>query len=73
MKVKSYSLIGKMAIGVMGMGCCFLKWFDIMPNATITEIWSACGMMYGIMLGTVDLNICGDARYERHSDDTREP
>ena len=64
MKVKQYSLLGKLAIGALGMTCCFLKWFNIMPNATVTEIWSACGMMYGIMLGTIDFNICRDNEHE---------
>ena len=68
MKVKSFSLLAKGIIVLIGFGLCVMKWFNIMPNATITEIWGACGTAYGILLGTVDFNIVRDNEIENKLD-----
>ncbi len=68
MKVKNYSLLMKGIIVLLGFGLCVLKWFNIMPNATVTEIWGACGTAYGILLGTVDFNIIRDNETENKLD-----
>ncbi len=68
MKVKNYSLLMKSIIVLLGFGLCVLKWFNIMPNATVTEIWGACGTAYGILLGTVDFNIIRDNETENKMD-----
>ncbi len=64
MKVKSYSLLMKGIIVFLGFTLCVLKWFGILPNATVGEIWAACGTAYGILLGTVDYNIIRDNETE---------
>lgn len=64
MKVKTYSLLMKGVIVVLGFGLCVLKWTNLLPNATVAEIWGACGTAYGILLGTVDFNICRDNEAE---------
>lgn len=61
MKVKSYSLLGKLAIVVVSYALCVLKWVDILPNATVTEIWGAGATAYGLLLGTIDFNITADS------------
>ena len=61
MKVKQYSLLAKTVIVVLSYGLCMLKWFGIMPNATITEIWGAGATAYGLLLGTIDFNITADS------------
>jgi hypothetical protein len=68
MKVKDKSFLGKLIIVVIGFGLSVLKWLNIMPNATITEIWAACGTAYGILLGTVDFNIIRDNETENKID-----
>ena len=64
MKVKDKSLLGKTIIVVIGFTLSILKWVGVLPGATITEIWAACGTAYGILLGTVDFNICRDNEAE---------
>lgn len=61
MKIKSYSLLGKLAIVVVSYALCVLKWVDILPNATVTEIWGAGATAYGLLLGTIDFNITADS------------
>lgn len=61
MKVKSYSLLGKLAIVVVSYALCVLKWVDILPNATVSEIWGAGATAYGLLLGTIDFNITADS------------
>ena len=68
MKVKTYSLLMKGIIVLIGFGLCVLKWLNILPNATVTEIWGACGTAYGILLGTVDFNIIRDNETENKLD-----
>ena len=60
MKNKEYSKIGKCLIAVVAFGLCLLKWFGVLPNATISEIWTSATWCYGIMLGTMDFNIIKD-------------
>lgn len=61
MKVKSYSLLGKLVIVAVSYALCILKWLDILPNATVTEIWGAGATAYGLLLGTIDFNITADS------------
>ena len=68
MKVKNFSLVAKVIIVVIGFGLSVLKWLNILPNATIGEIWTVCGSAYGILLGTVDFNICRDNEVENKMD-----
>ena len=60
MKIKTYSLLIKAFLILLGLTCCFLKWLNILPNATITEIWASMSMAYGLGLGTIDYNIIFD-------------
>ena len=64
MKVKTYSLLGKTVIVVASYVLCVLKWLNILPNATVTEIWGAGATAYGLMLGTIDFNIVRDNEVE---------
>lgn len=64
MKVKTYSLLGKAVIVVASYVLCILKWLNILPNATVTEIWGAGATAYGLMLGTIDFNIVRDNEVE---------
>ena len=64
MKVKDKSLLGKTIIVSIGFALSILKWIGVLPGATIGEIWGACGTAYGILLGTVDFNICRDNEAE---------
>ena len=64
MKVKTYSLLGKTVIVVASYILCILKWLNILPNATVTEIWGAGATAYGLMLGTIDFNIVRDNEVE---------
>lgn len=71
MKVKDKSFLGKFLIVLIGFGLSVLKWVNLLPNATITEIWAACGTAYGILLGTVDFNIIRDNETENKLDLTK--
>lgn len=64
MKVKQYSLLAKTVIVVASYALCVLKWTNILPNATVTEIWGAGATAYGLLLGTVDFNIVRDNENE---------
>lgn len=68
MKVKTYSLLMKGVIVLVSYGLCVCKWFNILPNATVTEIWGAGATAYGILLGTVDFNITRDNETENKID-----
>lgn len=61
MKNKEYSKLGKLVIAGIAFSLCILKWVGILPNASISEIWTSAGWCYGIMLGTMDLNISRDS------------
>lgn len=60
MKVKNYSLLGKLVIVVISYCLCVLTWLGKLPNATTTDIWVAGATAYGLLLGTVDFNIVRD-------------
>ena len=61
MKNKDYSKWLKLLIVVLAVVASVLKWFGVMGNATIAEIWQVAGFAYAISLGTMDFNICRDS------------
>ena len=61
MKVKTYSLLFKAFLVILGLTGCVLKWMGIFSNATVNEIWIAMSFAYGIGLGTIDFNITNDS------------
>lgn len=61
MKVKDKSFWGKVIIVAVCYVLCILKWTNILPNASVTEIWGAGATAYGILLGTIDFNITADS------------
>lgn len=67
MKNKEYSKIGKLIIACVAFSLCILKWTGVLPNADIGEIWTSAGWCYGIMLGTMDLNITKDSWTEKNN------
>lgn len=67
MKNKEYSKWVKLAIVILAVIASVLKWFGMMGNATIGEIWEVAGLAYGISLGTMDLNICKDSWTEKNN------
>lgn len=64
MKIKNLSLLGKGIIVVTGLALSILKWTNVLPGASITEIWASCGSAYALLLGTVDFNIIRDNEAE---------
>lgn len=64
MTVKNKSFLGKLIIVIASYGMCVLHWLNILPAATVQEIWGAGAMAYGILLGTVDFNIVHDSWVE---------
>ena len=60
MKNKDYSKLVKLTLVVGGIIVSVLKWFGIMGNASVTEIWQVVAFAYGVGLGTMDLNIMID-------------
>lgn len=60
MKNKDYSKWLKLLIVVLAVVASVLKWFGIMGNATVAEIWQVAGFAYAISLGTMDFNIMRD-------------
>ena len=70
MKNKDYSKWVKLILIVVGFGLSILKWFGIMGNATISEIWEVIAFAYGVGLGTMDFNIIVDNFKEKiHSEE----
>ncbi len=65
MKVKNYSLLGKLVIVVISYALCVVNWLGFLPNATTMDIWAAGGMAYGLLLGTIDFNIVRDNWIEK--------
>lgn len=61
MKVKDKSFWGKVIIVAVSYALCVLKWTNVLPNASVTEIWGAGATAYGILLGTIDFNITADS------------
>lgn len=72
MKNKDYSKWLKLLIVVLAIAASVLKWFGIMGNASIAEIWQVAGFAYAISLGTMDLNICRDAWVNKNNLDNTE-
>lgn len=60
MKNKDYSKWLKLLIVVLAVAASVMKWFGVLGNATIGEIWQVGGMAYAIALGTMDFNIIVD-------------
>ena len=72
MKNKDYSKRLKLLIAVLAVVASVLKWFGIMGNASISEIWQVAGLAYAISLGTMDLNICRDVWVNKNNLDNTE-
>lgn len=68
MKVKNYSLFGKLIIVIASYALCVVNWLGLLPNATTWDIWAAGSMAYGLMLGTIDFNIVRDNWIEKRKD-----
>lgn len=60
MKVKDWSKFGKLVIVTLAYVMCVLKWLNILPSASVQEIWLSAAWSYGILLGTMDFNIIVD-------------
>ena len=65
MKNKDYSKWLKLIIVIVCAVASVLKWFNILGNATITEIWQVGAMAYALSLGTMDFNIIVDGFIEK--------
>lgn len=65
MKNKDYSKWLKLIIVIVCSVASVLKWFNILGNATITEIWQVGAMAYVLSLGTMDFNIIVDGFREK--------
>lgn len=72
MKNKDYSKWLKLLIVVLASVASVLKWFGVMGNASISEIWQVAGFAYAISLGTMDLNICRDVWVNKNNLDNTE-
>lgn len=72
MKNKAYSKWLKLLIVVLAIVASVLKWFGVMGNASIAEIWQVAGFAYAISLGTMDLNICRDVWVNKNNLDNKE-
>ncbi|WP_147613016.1 hypothetical protein [Treponema pectinovorum] len=60
LKAKTISKLFKF-ISTLGIViCAFLKWVNLMPNATAGEICLIWATVYGLGAGTIDLNIMFD-------------
>lgn len=60
MKNKDYSKWLKFALVLIAFTLCILKWLNILPLASVAEIWGSAACAYGICLGTMDFNIVAD-------------
>ena len=65
MKNKDYSKWLKLLIVVVATIASVLKWFGVLGQATIPEIWEVAAFAYGISLGTMDFNIIADTLKEK--------
>lgn len=61
MKNKDYSKWLKFVLVLIAFSLCVLKWLNILPDASIFEIWTSATAAYGIALGTMDFNIITDS------------
>lgn len=57
---KDVSKWAKIVIGIVLLALCVLKWTGVLSHATVWEICGACAVVYGIVAGTIDLNIVLD-------------
>lgn len=57
---KDVSKWAKIAVGVILLALCVLKWTGVLAHASVWEICGACAVVYGIVAGTIDLNIVLD-------------
>lgn len=71
MKNKDYSKWGKLVIVLLATVASVFKWFGVLGNASIAEIWEVAGFAYGIMLGTMDFNIIVDGFRENKGKEVR--
>ena len=65
MKNKDYSKWLKLLIVVLAVVASVLKWFGILGNASISEIWQVSGVSCAISLSTMDFNIIADGFREK--------
>ena len=65
MKNKDYSKWLKFALVFIAFTLCILKWLNILPNASIFEVWTSAACAYGICLGTMDFDIIADNLREK--------
>jgi hypothetical protein len=65
---KVYSKVVKIGIAVAAVGASICKWYNLLPNATILEIWQVAAFAYGIALGTMDFNIIVDNFKEKKTE-----
>lgn len=72
MKNKDYSKWLKLLIVVLAVVASVLKWFGVIGNASISEIWQVAGFAYAISLGTMDFNICRDVWVNKNNLDNKE-
>lgn len=68
MKNKEYSKYLKLIIVGLATVASVLKWIGLLPGASISEIWTVAGAVYGISLGTMDFNISRDNWNETQRD-----
>lgn len=59
-RVKDYSRVVKAVLVIMGLSLSIMKFMNLLPNATIGEIWLTVSAAYGVCLGTIDFNIIRD-------------
>lgn len=64
MTVKNKSFLGKLIIVAVSYTMCVLHWCGFLQAASIQEIWGAGATAYGILLGSVDINIMHDSWVE---------
>lgn len=60
MSAKIISKISKILLAIICMVAFVLKWRGILVNATSSEIIACCFAAYGIVAGTIDVNISLD-------------
>lgn len=60
LSAKTISKIFKFAATLGIIACAVLKWLNVMPSATISEICVVWATVYGLGAGTIDLNLMFD-------------
>ena len=59
-EAKSLSKLFKIFTGVGLLTCAILKWYGLLPNATMGEICMLWSVVYGLGAGTIDFNLIVD-------------